>query len=232
MTDVDLQKLKRDLVTANRIAHREGLFEAFGHISVRVPGTSDRYLIAPRMSPALVKEELILTMDLQGEVLEGRGRPNMEFWIHAGIYKARPDVNVVVHAHPPYCVAVGNVGQTVRPLSITGTIFVEPVPVFGTFALINNEELGDQAATALGNGRAVLLRGHGANVTGPTIQEALVSAIYLEQEALAQWRAMAVGQPSYFTEDELTRANTAAWDQVSFERAWNYYLDRLDVISQ
>jgi ribulose-5-phosphate 4-epimerase/fuculose-1-phosphate aldolase len=224
VSDADL---RRDLVTANRIAHHEGLFEAFGHISARVPGSQDRFYIARRMSPALVTQDDLLGMDVRGNVVEGSGRPNMEFWIHAGIYAARPDVNVVVHAHPPYCVALANVGQTVRPLTITGTVFTEPIPVFRTFGLINTPELGQAVAACLGERRAMLLRGHGANVTGQSIQEAIVSAIYLEQEALAQWRAMAIGQPEFFTQAELDRTGPVAFDPVSFERAWDYYLARL-----
>jgi ribulose-5-phosphate 4-epimerase/fuculose-1-phosphate aldolase len=221
------ENLRRDLVTANRIAHHEGLFEAFGHISARVPGTQERFYIARRMSPALVTEDDILCMDVRGTVVEGSGRPNMEFWIHAGIYAARRDVDVVVHAHPPYCVALANVGQTVRPLTITGTVFTEPVPVFPTFGLINTPDLGEAVAACLGGRRAMLLRGHGANVTGHSIPEAIVAAIYLEQEALAQWRAMAIGQPEFFTQAELDRTGPIAFDSVSFARAWDYYRARL-----
>lgn len=224
MSEADL---RRDLVTANRIAHHEGLFEAFGHISARVPGSQDRFYIARRMSPALVTEDDLLCMDVRGNVVEGSGHPNMEFWIHAGIYAARLDIGVVVHAHPPYCVALGNVGQTVRPLTITGTVFTETIPVFRSFGLINTSELGEAVAACLGERRAMLLRGHGANVTGRSIPEAIVSAIYLEQEALAQWRAMAVGEPQFFTQAELDRTGPVAFDPVSFERAWDYYLARL-----
>jgi ribulose-5-phosphate 4-epimerase/fuculose-1-phosphate aldolase len=224
LSDADL---RRDLVTANRIAHHEGLFEAFGHISARLPASPERFYIARRMSPALVTEDDILCMDVRGNVVEGSGRPNMEFWIHAGIYAARPEVKVVVHAHPPYCVALGNVGQTVRPLTITGTVFTDPIPLFRTFGLIDTPELGQAVAACLGERRAMLLRGHGANVTGRSIPEAIVSAIYLEQEALAQWRAMAIGQPEFFTQAELDRTGPVAFDAVSFERAWHYYLARL-----
>lgn len=220
--------IRRELVTANRVAHREGLFEAFGHISVRVPGTSDRFYIAPRLSPALVTEDVLLTMDLDGHVVEGVGRPNMEFWIHAGIYRARSDVQVVVHAHPPYCVALANVGQTVRPLTITGTLFVDLIPVFREFSLINTPELGAAVAGCLGPNRAMLLRGHGANTTGATIPEAIVAAIYLEQEARAQWHAMAIGQPQFLSADELQATGPVAFDPVSYNRAWQYYLERLN----
>lgn len=224
-------ELRRKLVLANRIAYGEGLFEAFGHISARIPGT-ETFLIAPRISPALAREETLLRMDLEGQVVEGNGRPNMEVWIHIGIYRARPDVQVVVHAHPPYCVAIGNSGRTVRPLYITGTMFTEEVPVYRRFGLINRPERGDGVAAALGSSRAMLLRGHGANTVGATIEEALVTALVLEESAVHQWRAEALGTPTYFTQDELDATAPEAWDAVSYERAWDYYLSRADVARQ
>ena len=222
----ELARLRADLVTANHIAYHERLFEAFGHVSVRLRST-DRFCIASRISPALVTENQLLVMDTSGEVLEGQGRPNMEFWIHAGIYRARPDVQVVVHAHPPYSVIVGSTGQTVRPLFITGTIFTEPIPVYKPFHLVNSPERGAAVAEALGAGRAMLLRGHGVNVTGRTIQEAVVAAIYLEEAALYQWRAQAIGQPEFLTQAELDETGPVAFDQMSYDRAWNFYLSRL-----
>jgi hypothetical protein len=84
-------------------------------------------------------------------------------------------------------------------------------------------------AACLGGGRAMLLRGHGANVAGTSIQEAIVAAIYLEQEALAQWRAMAIGQPVFFSQDELDRTGPVAFDPISFDRAWRYYVERLSL---
>jgi len=222
------EAIRHELVIAHRIAHREGLFEAFGHISVRVPGAPDRFYIAPRISPALVSDDVLLTMDLDGRVVEGAGRPNMEVWIHIGIYRARADVQVVVHAHPPYCVAIGNVGQTVRPLTITGTIFTDPIPVFDEFGLIATPEQGAAVAASLGPNRAMLLRGHGANTTGTSIPEAIVAAIYLEQEARAQWNALAIGQPRFLSADELQTTGPVAFDPVSYNRAWQYYLERLN----
>ena len=73
----DIDALKRKLVTASHVMHDQGLVEGFGHISVRIPGT-DRFLVPPRMSPALVQYEDVLTMNLAGERLEGVRQPNTE----------------------------------------------------------------------------------------------------------------------------------------------------------
>ena len=112
---LDPEQLRRDVVRANHIAHGAGLVTAFGHVSARVGG-SDSFVIPSRASPALASLERLLLMDLDGNVLEGEGSPNSEFWIHARIYATRPDVGAVAHVHPPGCVVLSQLGETVRPL--------------------------------------------------------------------------------------------------------------------
>ena len=160
---MDLNNLKQDIVTASHILHRQGIAAAFGHVSARVPGT-DTFIFPPRMSPALVRKDNLLVLDVEGHQLSGDGRPNTEFWIHARIYKARPDVQSVCHVHPPNCVVLGSLGETIRPLHASGAIFRNNVQVFEPVTLIRTRELGDQVAMTLGQHGAMLLRGHGVNV--------------------------------------------------------------------
>ena len=104
---MDLEQLKQDIVTASHILFQQGIAAAFGHVSAWIPGT-DTFIFPPRMSPALVPLDNLLTLDVDGKQLTGAGRPNTEFWIHARIYKARPDVQSVCHVHPPSCVVLGS----------------------------------------------------------------------------------------------------------------------------
>src|SRR6059036_2245422 len=92
--------LKRDVATANRIVERFGLSNAFGHASARIPGT-DRFLFPTRRSPGLAEPDRLLVLDTEGNLIAGEGNPNTEFWIHARLYAARPEVGGIVHAHPP-----------------------------------------------------------------------------------------------------------------------------------
>ena len=162
---MDLDPIKQDIVTASHILHRQGIAAAFGHLSARIPGT-DTFIFPPRMSPALVRLDNLLVLDVEGNQLSGDGRPNTEFWIHARIYKARPDVQSVCHVHPPSCVVLGSLGETIRPLHASGAIFKDTVQVFDPITLIRTRELGDQVAATLGRHSAMLLRGHGVNVRG------------------------------------------------------------------
>lgn len=221
-----LDRLRRDVATANRIAHAVGLVTAFGHVSARVPGT-DTFLIPTRASPMLADPARLLLMDCEGGVVAGQGSPNSEAWIHARLYAARPDLGGVAHVHSPACVTLGQLGLTVRPLHNSGAV-LGPVPVFERAGLIRDRELGDAAASALAGGRALLLRGHGANVADDDVRRAIVVACYLEEAARLQLDALAAagGDESrlrYFDAAEVHRVREELDADVPMARAWQYY---------
>lgn len=155
---MDFVEIKLDVVKAGRVLHQQGIAAAFGHVSARIPGT-DTFVFPPRLSPALVRVDNLLELDVEGNQLSGDGRPNTEFWIHARIYKARQDVQAICHVHPPSCVILSSLGETIRPLHASAAIFRDSVPTFDRITLIRTRELGDAVATTLGNNPAMLLRG-------------------------------------------------------------------------
>ena len=225
---MDIGQLEQDIVTASHILHQQGIAAAFGHVSARIPGT-DKFIFPPRMSPALVRQDNLLILDVDGKQLSGDGRPNTEFWIHARIYKARPDVQSVCHVHPPSCVVLGSLGETIRPLHASGAIFKNNVQVFDTITLIRTRELGDEVAKTLGLHGAMLLRGHGVNVADKDIRRVCIMTLWMEEAANYQLRAMSAGKPRYFTPEELA----VIYPQVSGEevsnRAWEYFSSRVQL---
>jgi ribulose-5-phosphate 4-epimerase/fuculose-1-phosphate aldolase len=224
---MDLQQLKQDIVTASHVLHRQGIAAAFGHVSARIPAT-DRFIFPPRMSPALVRVDNLLELDVEGKQHAGDGRPNTEFWIHARIYKARPDVQSVCHVHPPSCVVLSSLGETIRPLHASGAVFKNDVQIFDPITLIRTRELGDQVASTLGPHEAMLLRGHGVNVAAKDVRRVCVLTLWMEEAANYQLRAMSAGKPRYFTPEELA----VIYPQVSGEevsnRAWEYFSRRAE----
>jgi L-fuculose-phosphate aldolase len=201
----------------------------FGHISARVPGSTDTFLFPTRASPALADPERLLVLDLDGNLRQGDGEPNTEFWIHARIYAARRDVGAVAHVHSPACVVLGQIGQTFLPLHNHGAIFGEGVPLFERVGLIRSRELGDQVAATLGAKRAMFLRGHGANVAEVDVRRAAIMACFLEEAADMQLRALAsVGGRSElirtFTPDEIDRLHEQLDASGPMNRAWEYYV--------
>src|SRR6185503_15668905 len=141
------------------------------------------FYMPTRRSPGLAEEATLLTLDTDGKKLAGDGEPNSEFWIHARIYAARPDVGAVVHAHPPACVCLTQIGQPHRVVHNQGGIFAAGVPEYDRIGLIRSRELGDLLARKLGQGVAVMMRGHGITVALGDIRSATCAACYLEESA-------------------------------------------------
>jgi ribulose-5-phosphate 4-epimerase/fuculose-1-phosphate aldolase len=224
---MDLERTKLDIVTASHILHRQGIAAAFGHVSARIPGT-ETFIFPPRMSPALVRKDNLLVLDVDGNQLSGEGRPNTEFWIHARIYKARPDVHSVCHVHPPSCVVLGSLGETIRPLHASGAIFRDEVQVFDPVTLIRTRELGDQVAATLGKHGAMLLRGHGVNVADKDVRRVCVMTLWMEEAANYQLRAMSAGKPRYFTPAELEVVYAQVSGEEVSNRAWEYFSSQLN----
>jgi L-fuculose-phosphate aldolase len=191
--------LKQKLIVAGKVLVAEGQGDfTRGHISVRVPGNPRLFYMKPH-SVGLDEITManILTIDLEGEVVAGKARRHSEVYIHSEIFKARADVNCVIHAHPPYSVALSASGHAVKAYSQPGALFHESVGVYAdTIALIRSHAMGAGVAKALGPHRAAFLKGHGTAVTGKTIEEAVIAAIMLEHAAMIQMIVEAAGDPA------------------------------------
>ena len=220
------RELRRDVALANRIVERFGLSNAFGHASARIPGTN-MFCFPTRRSPGLANENRLLVLDTEGNILAGKGTPNSELWIHARIYAARPDVGGVVHAHPPGCICLTQIGQPHRVVHNQGGAFHAGVPEFERIGLIRTRELGDLLARRLGDGIAVMMRGHGITTALPDVRTATVAACQLEESAGMQLRMLAAagGDPARIRVYGREEAESLG-DQISprvVERAWEYY---------
>jgi ribulose-5-phosphate 4-epimerase/fuculose-1-phosphate aldolase len=218
--------LRRDVALANRIIERVGLSNAFGHVSARIPGT-DTFLLPTRRSPGFADEHTLLVLDFEGNVRAGTGTPNSELWIHARAYAARDDLGSVVHAHPPACVCLTQIGERHRIVHNQGGAFARGVAEYDDIGLIRTRELGDQLAASLGNRVAVMMRGHGVTTGAADVRTATVAACFLEESAALHLRMLAAAggdatRIRVFTHEEAMRLS----DQLSpgiVERAWEYF---------
>jgi L-fuculose-phosphate aldolase len=169
-----------------------------GHISVRLPDDPSRfYMKAHSLGLDEITMDNILTIGLDGNVVAGTAKRHSEVYIHSEIFKARADVNSVLHTHPVYATAMSSTGRPMKALSQPGALFWEAVGIYGdTINLIRSTEMGAGVARALGPHRAVLLKNHGVVVAGASIEEVVVSVIMLENAAQIQLIAEAAGTPA------------------------------------
>jgi len=189
--------LREELVKGCRVlfATRAAGDGLAGHLSARLD--EERILIKPRPASwkSLAPADLIV-IDYQGRRVDGPAseRTEVREWpIHAQIYRARPDVAAVMHAHPVASTLMAALGIAVEPLDQDCANFSDQLPVLDNCAVsIAKPALGDDVARALGKARALLLRNHGSIVAGGSLAEVCVTAYRLEKVAETMLRAAAI----------------------------------------
>lgn len=223
--------LVEDLVAANRILAQERIVDGYGHVSVRHNRAANRFLLSRSLAPALVTSDDIIEYDLESSPVNSRGRASYtERFIHGEIYKARPDVNAIVHCHTESLIPFANSSTALRPMFHMSSFVAEGIPVFEirdlagmTNMLISDARLGRALATTLGNKPAALMRGHGAVIVGDSILIAVARSIYLDTNARVQAQAMALGGPIKYLDPEEARL----WNSSnSYDRAWDMWKRR------
>lgn len=193
-----LLPLQHDLVCGYHILDLDGQgSDIAGHMTGRLPG-SERFWTHPYgMTFAEVGFGDLHEADFALRVLRGYGEINPTLYIHTQIYRARPDVNAIVHTHPAHAVALGALGRNLEPVNQSGSIFLDDIALFAEYdgIVLRNDE-GDAIAEALGPRRALLLKNHGIIAVGKTVREAVVAAVLLELAASIQLKALAAGEPA------------------------------------
>jgi ribulose-5-phosphate 4-epimerase/fuculose-1-phosphate aldolase len=221
----NLALLKQQLVDCIRMLEQSDIIDYNGHASIRLDDGSMLINIGSCQRSKLTVED-ICTIDMDGQVLGGNGKPPLEFHLHAGIYRVRQDVKAIVHAHPKWSTFLTMTGHAYAPVYAQGSL-VYPVPLLDSPNSINNRPMADRLAATLGERPAALLKSHGAVTVGKTIREAFVLANYMEENAYRQYMAMQIGTPYAFNEQELTACREKLWNEALFQRAWDHFRSKL-----
>jgi HCOMODA/2-hydroxy-3-carboxy-muconic semialdehyde decarboxylase len=226
MTDA----LVAELVLANHVLFRQGVVDAYGHVSARRPEDPEHFLLTWAVAPALAAPRDVLTFDLEGNTAEANGRElYSERFIHAAVYKARPDVMGVVHSHSPAIIPFTITDVALRPVWHMSAFLADGAAMYDTQdvagdtdLLIKNIDLGRSLATALGDKTVALMRGHGNVVVGRSVREAVYRAIYTEANAQLQEKAIRMGtRVKYLTAGEAALMNRYMTPDV--RRPWELW---------
>ncbi|SMF62011.1 HCOMODA/2-hydroxy-3-carboxy-muconic semialdehyde decarboxylase [Xaviernesmea oryzae] len=222
--------MKQDLVDANHILYERGVVDGFGHVSARDPDNPDHFWISRNLAPAMVAAQDLMCFDLDGNPVTDDRRSYLERFIHAEIYRSRPDVRSVVHSHSPSIIPFTVAkGVSLRPMCHMCGFLRSAPPVFeiresagdDTNLLISDSRLGSALARSLG-GHSVVMRGHGLTVVGSTIRQAVFRSVYAEVNAKLQMQAMALSDDViYLTEEEADTCSSTMDGQL--DRAWNLW---------
>src|SRR5215217_3329970 len=235
-----LEELREKVALSCRILAKEGLVEEIlGHVSLRVPD-GDRMLIRCRSEDEcgvlFTKGSDVRRVDFDGQgedLLEGRYEVPKELPIHGELYKARPEVGCVIHAHPPAALVCGIAELELRPIFGAFNIpamrmALEGIPLFPRSVLVTRPDLAAQMMDAMGDKHVCLMKGHGVTVTGATVEEATVRALNFEALARVTLQAaQAGGEPEVIPPEDveelpdLGRTFNERW-------VWRHYVRLLD----
>lgn len=189
----NLYSLRRDIVEAGRrVYNRNFVASNDGNISARID--ERRVLITPSgVSKGYMKPEDLIVIDYEGNVLEGRKKPSSELFMHLRIYKDRPDVNGVVHAHPPKAT-----GFAVAGIPLTQCVLPEVIVVLGGIPLAKygtpgTDEFYEPVLKYLQDYDAFLLENHGALTIGAEVMSAYYKMETLEHFAHIALTAIQLG---------------------------------------
>ncbi len=222
--------LLEDIAVGSRILADFGVLDGFGHVSARNPANPNHFLMSRSLAPALVTPADIMEFDLDGNPVDARGRKVfLERFIHAEIYRARPDVMSVVHTHSAGVIPFSVSQVPLRAMYHNPAFLAGGVPVwdirkdFGdTNMLVSNAAIGKSLATALGDKPVVLMRGHGDVAVGPSVKAAVFRAYYTDVDAKLQAQAIALGgEPNYLTPEEGVKADQT--NLMVIDRIWNLW---------
>jgi ribulose-5-phosphate 4-epimerase/fuculose-1-phosphate aldolase len=218
-----------DLVAANHFLAGQEVVDGYGHVSVRDPADSDRYLMARSVAPALVTSADILGYDLDSNPFDANGTTVYnERFIHGEIYRVRPEVRAVVHSHATALIAFGVTKIPLRPTWHMGAFIGAGVPIYEIRAsrdandklmLIHTPALGKALARTLGDHPAALIRGHGAVIVGSSLGQAVGRSIYLQQNAIIQAQAMSLGASINY----LDAGEAQAMGDNLYDRDWDLW---------
>jgi len=205
--DASESDLRKALVECGRICYdRKLMTSSDGNISVRL-GTEQVLITPSGVSKGRMRPGDALAIDMEGRAKgDPPGHlPSSETPMHLEVYKLRPDVRAVIHAHPVFATAL-----TVAGLGFPDDVLPEAVLLLGevpstAFALPSSIEDGEAIRPFVGKSNAILLRQHGALTCGVDLEVALLHLERLEHVAEVFWRASALGKVERLTPDARRR---------------------------
>ena len=196
---------KQMILDTARLMDRYGLIcLSGGNLSVRMP--DDTFLITPSAMryDDMVADDIVLVNE-KGERVEGIRRPSSDILAILYIFKQMPHINAVIHTHQPYATAAGLVTDKIPAFLTTiidannGAVNVAP------FTISSDEGMGIETVNHIGKSLAVILKHHGVITIGKNLNEALESAIYLEEAAKIYLMTRAVGPVPVLTREQIAQ---------------------------
>lgn len=207
------QQARIDLAACHRLASRFGFSEGIdNHLTMLVPGYADRFYLAPfGLLWSEVRASHFLELNFQGEVVAGRGLvEDTALYIHLTVHRDKPGANCVLHTHMPYATALSTLENPELLMGVqTALGFDGEVAYVAYEGLALDYSEGERLVRALGEKSVLILRNHGALVTGSSAAQAFEHLYFLERACQVQMLALATGGPVHVLNEAVVRSTAA-----------------------
>jgi ribulose-5-phosphate 4-epimerase/fuculose-1-phosphate aldolase len=235
-TSAEEWAVRVDLAAAYRLVAKFGWDDLiYNHISARVPGRDDHFLINPfGLAFDEVTASSLVKIDHEARIVgpSAHGVNGAGFVIHHAVHQARPELNCVMHLHTEAGMALSMLDCGLLPLSQHAMFFHNRIGYHAYEGIALNMAEQERLIADLGPHKAMILRNHGTLTAGATVSEAFVWMVWLEKAARAQLMAMAAGPGGLTVPDaaiaELTAATYERSPMPVGAREWPALLRRLD----
>lgn len=215
---VDLAAADRLIRQAGQALARHGLVHAYGHCSIRTSETTFRVSAAKPLGLVSATDRCV-DVPLDGPLPDG---VLGEVRVHREIYRVRPDVKAVVRCMPPKLMSLSVMGRVPRARHGFGSYFYPMPPLWDDPQLLRDDAQAGRLAAALGEQRAIVMRGNGAVIVGGSLQEAVALSWYLEDAARIELDCLAAGQPEAGLLSQQEARQRATWSGRILERMWEF----------
>ncbi len=210
----EIEQLRGRVARACRVLGRLDLTKAAsGHVSARIPGSKNIMIRARgpgELGVRYTEEDQIVEVGLDGNLTHKNDaglKSPIEVFIHTEIYRKRPEVHGVIHIHPPTVVWFTICSKPLLPLfgaydPASLQLALDGIPTYGRSILIDSPQLGADVAHAMGDARVCLMRGHGITTAGPSVEEAALAAIQINELATMNYHAHLLGEPTPISKED------------------------------
>ena len=211
---------RRRLVEIGQEISRLGFVKGTaGNASARA---SDGLLVTPSgITYADMKPNDVVHMKMDGEICYGRWMaqshtaPSSEWHLHRALYEARPEVNAILHTHPPFTTTLAVLGKSLPAIHyLIGIVNGNEVPC-APYRTFGTKELSEAVVETMGSRRACLVDHHGLIAVASNLHDALELTIQIESLAELYWRACAIGTPTIIDDDEMERVR-AKFEEINY----------------
>lgn len=188
------EQIRREIIETGFEMIRSSLVVGtWGNISARIPDEDLMAITPSGVDYETIEPEDIVLIDMDGSIISGEKKPSIEWQLHLAIYRARDDIQAIVHTHSTYATAFA-IARKGIPGSAEDLVQIVGGDVKVTdYVLPGSKELGDQVVRALEDRMACIMANHGCIATGRTLKEALKTAFVVEKSAQATIYAQSLG---------------------------------------